>query len=203
MTKPEISLVVRELRSYVVNATRQALSTDVAIKAKHHLLDMLTRMFLGTLQMPSRKAVAYARLQSGAAEATEAGTDLITSTVNESLANGMDAHADKTDNTQFASRSHLECGVVPAALAMAENGAKSGKDCLEVVLLRYNISGRSTVALRVDDTCGVGHNTYSYVPLVREASAAGALVKFSDLISCNAQKMLVVNCWQIYQNRKI
>ena len=84
MTKPEISLVVRELRSCVANATRQAPSTDVAIKAKHHLLDMLAWMFLRTLLMPSPKAVAYARLQSGAAEATEAGTDLITSTVKDS-----------------------------------------------------------------------------------------------------------------------
>ena len=203
MTKPEISLVMRELRSYVANAARQALSTDFAIKAKYHLLDMLTWMFFGTLLLPSRKAVAYARLQSGAAEATEAGTNLITSTVNEALANGMNAHADETDNTHFASRSHLGCGVVPPALAVAENEAQSGKDCLKVVVLRYNISGRSTVALRVDDTCGVGHSTYSFVPLVREALAAGALVKFSDLISCNAQKMLVVNCCQIYQNRKI
>jgi len=186
MTKPEISLVVRELRSYVANATRQALSTDVAIKAKHHLLDMLAWLFLGTLLMPSRKAVAYARLQSGIAEATEAGTDLITSTVNEAFANGINAYTDETDNTHFASPIHQGCGVLPAALSMAENVAQPGKDYLKVVVLRYNISGRSSVALGVDDTCGVGHSNYSFVPLVREALAAAALVKFSDLISCNA-----------------
>ena len=77
MTKQAMSLVMRELCSYVTNATRQPLPTHVAIKAKHHLLDMLAWMFLGTLLMPRSKAVAYAHLQSGAAEATVAGLELI------------------------------------------------------------------------------------------------------------------------------
>ena len=184
MTKQAMSLVMRELCSYVTNATRQPLPTHVAIKAKHHLADTLSWTTLGTLLMPGRKAVDYARRQCGAAEVTVAGTDLITSTVNEAFANGMNAHADETEDTHFPSCSHLRCGVVPAALAMAEKEAHSGKDCLKVVVLRYNISGRSSVALGVDDTCGVGHSTYTIAPLVGEAVDAGASIEFSEQQVC-------------------
>ena len=126
MTKQAMSLVMRELCRYVTNATRQPLPTHVAIKAKHHLADTLSWTTLGTLLMPGRKAVDYARRQCGAAEVTVAGTDLITSTVNEAFANGMNAHADETEDTHFPSCSHLRCGVVPAALAMAEKEARYG-----------------------------------------------------------------------------
>ena len=127
MTKQAMSLVMRELCRYVTNATRQPLPTHVAIKAKHHLADTLSWTTLGTLLMPGRKAVDYARRQCGAAEVTVAGTDLITSTVNEAFANGMNAHADETEDTHFPSCSHLRCGVVPAALAMAEKEARYGR----------------------------------------------------------------------------
>ena len=103
MTKQAMSLVMRELCSYVTNATRQPLPTHVAIKAKHHLADMLSWTTLGTLLMPGRKAVDYAHRQCGAAEVTVAGTDVITSTVNEAFANGMNAHADETEDTHFPS----------------------------------------------------------------------------------------------------
>ena len=53
----------------------------------------------------------------GRPQATVIGTDIVTSSVNAALANGMLAHADETDDSHNASRSHPGCAVVPAALA--------------------------------------------------------------------------------------
>ena len=44
----------------------------------------------------------------------------MTTAVNAALANGMLAHADETDDSHAPSLTHPGCGIVPAALAMAE-----------------------------------------------------------------------------------
>lgn len=201
MTTQEISPVMRALSGYIAGALDRPLPEDVAAKVKHHLLDTLASMISGTHLLPGRKAVAYARLQGGVAEATVAGTGVVTSVVHAALANGMTAHADETDDSHFASRSHLGCGVVPAALAMAEKEARSGDAFLKAVVLGYDIGSRLTVALGVDDFYGAGHSTHSFAPLFGAAAAAGALAGFSEqqvrwLMSYTAQQASGVNCWQ-------
>ena len=48
------------------------------------------------------------------------GSKIVTAAVNAALANGMLAHADETDDSHAPSQTHPGCGIVPAALAMAE-----------------------------------------------------------------------------------
>lgn len=196
-----ISPVMRGLSGYIAGALAQPLPEAVAAKAKHHLLDTLASMVSGAHLPAGRLAVAYARQQGGTPEATVAGSDLVTSAVNAALANGLSAHADETDDSHFASRSHLGCGVVPAALAMAEKEGRSGADFLKAVVLGYDIGGRLTVALGVDAFYEAGHSTHSFAPLFGAAAAAGALAGLREqqvrwLISYTAQQASGVNCWQ-------
>ena len=192
---------MRGLSAYVVRALQTDLPPDVATKAKHHLLDTLSSMVSGAHLPPGQKAISYTRLQGGIAEATVAGTDLVTSAVNAALANGMTAHADETDDSHFASRSHLGCGVVPAALAMAEKAGRSGADLLKAVVLGYDIGGRLPIALGVDRFYEAGHSTHSFAPLFGASAAAGALAGLTVqqvrwLFSYTAQQASGVNCWQ-------
>ncbi|WP_446916816.1 MmgE/PrpD family protein, partial [Klebsiella pneumoniae] len=63
------------------------------------------------------------------------------------LANGMMGHADETDDSHLGGRFHPGCGIVPAALAVAEREGRSGTDFLRAVALGYDIGARVTMAL--------------------------------------------------------
>lgn len=198
---PGISPLMRTLSDYIANGWQRELPDEVAEKAKQHLIDTLASMVSGTELPPGEMAAKYARLQGGTPEAVVAGTDVVTSAVTAALANGMTAHADETDDSHFASRSHLGCGVVPAALAMAEKEGRSGLDMLKAVVLGYDIGGRSTVCLGVDWFYDGAHSTHSFASLFGAAAAAGALAGLSQdqvrwLLSFTAQQASGVNCWQ-------
>lgn len=201
MTTDAISPVMRGLTAYIANALHADLPASVAAKAKHHLLDTLASMVSGAHMPPGRVAVDYARSQGGPAEALIAGSDAVVSAVNAALANGMTAHADETDDSHFASRSHLGCAVVPAALAMAEKDQCDGAALLKAVVLGYDIGGRLTGALGGDRFYEAGHSTHSFAPLFGAAAAVGALANFGEqelrwMLSYTAQQAAGVNCWQ-------
>ncbi|MEE8332852.1 MAG: MmgE/PrpD family protein, partial [Alphaproteobacteria bacterium] len=200
-TDTKISPLMQELSGYIATGWKNKLPEAVAEKAKQHLLDTLASMVSGAKLAPGEMAVRYARLQGGTAESVVVGSDVVTSAVNAALTNGMTAHADETDDSHLASRSHLGCGVVPAALAMAEKEGRSGEDMLKAVVLGYDIGGRLTVALGADKFYDAGHSTHTFAPLFGSAAAAGALAGLAQnqvrwLLSFTAQQASGVNCWQ-------
>jgi len=197
----EISPLMQGLSGYIASGWQHELPDDVAEKAKQHLLDTLASMVSGTKLVPGVRAVHYARLQGGVAEAVVAGSDVVTSAVTAALANGMTAHADETDDSHLTSRSHLGCAVVPAALAMAEKQGRSGEDMLKAVVLGYDIGGRLTVSLGADRFYEAAHSTHSFCAIFGAAAAAGALARLGLeqvrwLLSYTAQQASGVNCWQ-------
>jgi len=198
---PKISPVMRDLSAYISGALETPLPDDVAEKAKHHLLDTLASMISGSRLPPGKAVLAYARGLGGAEEATLAGSGVLTNAQTAALANGMLAHADETDDSHKESRSHLGCGVVPAALAMAEKNQAGGADLLNAVVLGYDVGARATMSLGVDPFYAAGHSTHTMAPLFGAAAAAGALARLSRqqtrwLISYAAQQASGVNCWQ-------
>ncbi|MBL4719798.1 MAG: MmgE/PrpD family protein [Alphaproteobacteria bacterium] len=201
MSENSTGSVIEGLTAYIANALRSDLPPEVAAKAKHHLLDTISSMISGAHMAPGQVAVRYAASQGGPNEALIAGSNVIVSAVNAALANGMTAHADETDDSHFASRSHLGCAVVPAALAMAEREGCNGDALLKAVVLGYDIGGRLTTALGGDRFYEAGHSTHSFAPLFGAAAAAGALAGLSEqqlrwMISYTAQQASGVNCWQ-------
>ena len=57
------------------------------------------------------------------------GTNIVTSVEGAALANGMLAHSDETDDSHAPSQTHPGCGIVAAALAMAEPEAQTAPSC--------------------------------------------------------------------------
>ena len=83
----------------------------------------------------------------GTPEATLIGTPLVIPAENAAMANGMAGHADETDDSHLRGRYHPGCGIVPAALAVAELHDRSGADFIRAVALGYDIGTRFNMSL--------------------------------------------------------
>ena len=128
------------------------------------------------------------------------GSRIVTSAGNAALANGMLAHADETDDSHAPSLTHPGCGIVPAALAMAERERRNGTALLRAVTLGYDIGCRLTQALDAYQFSEDGHSTHSFGPMFGAAAAAGALAGLRErqarhLLSYTAQQASGISCW--------
>ena len=197
---PAISPLMRELATYMAGALKRPLPEPVAEKTKHHLLDTLAAMVSGSCLLPGRSAISYVQSLGGVREAMVVGSRIVTTAENAALANGMLAHADETDDSHAPSLTHPGCGVVPAALAMAEREELDGKALLRALALGYDVSSRLTMALDAYEFREDGHSTHSFGPMFGAAAAAGALAGLGydqtrHLLSYTAQQASGVSCW--------
>ena len=189
----EISPLMLEFSAYIAQSGGKPLPEAAAEATRHHLLDTLAAMISGSRLLPGRKAIAYIRSQGGAAEACVPGSSIVTTVVNAALAGGMLAHSDETDDSHAASLTHPGCGVVPAALAMAEQRRAGGTALLRAVALGYDVCVRVSQALGAYAFSAKGHDTHSFGPMFGAAAAAGALAGLSagqvrHLLSYTAQQ---------------
>jgi 2-methylcitrate dehydratase PrpD len=191
---------MQRLAAYIAQAPKLRLPAAVAEKTKHHVLDTIAAMVSGSRLLPGKKAIAFIRTRGGAKEAGVVTTALVTSAENAALANGMLAHADETDDSHAPSLTHPGCGVVPAALAMAEREGVSGEAFLRAVALGYDIGCRLTMALDAYEFREDGHSTHSFGPMFGAAAAAAALARLNErqvrhCLSYTAQQAAGISCW--------
>jgi 2-methylcitrate dehydratase PrpD len=174
-----ISPVMSKLSRYIASAPRKALPSAALEATRHHVLDTLAAMVSGAKLLPGKMALTYAKTLGGKSEATVVGSRLLTSVVNAALANGMSAHADETDDSHAASVTHPGCGIVPAALALAERDRRSGTEMLRAVALGYDVSARLTMSLDAAEFRRVGHLTHAFGPTFGSAAACAALARLN------------------------
>jgi 2-methylcitrate dehydratase PrpD len=191
---------MERLSAYLAGALRRPLPPPVAEKTKHHLLDTLAAMISGARLPPGRKAIAFARSRGGPKEASLVADGFLAGAENAALANGMLAHADETDDSHAPSLTHPGCGIVPAALAMAEREGRDGRALLRAVALGYDVGCRLTQSLDAYQFREDGHSTHSFGPMFGAAAAAGALAGVNrqqarHLLSYTAQQASGISCW--------
>lgn len=196
----QISPVMRQLSAYIASALRRPLPPAVVEKTKHHVLDTIAAMVSGSRLAPGMKAIGYVKTLGGVKEACVIGSNIITTGVNAALANGMLAHADETDDSHAPSLTHPGCGIVPAALAMAERERRNGAALLRAVALGYDVGCRLTQSLDAYQFREDGHSTHSFGPMFGAAAAAGALAGLRErqvryLLSFTAQQASGISCW--------
>jgi 2-methylcitrate dehydratase PrpD len=196
----DVSTVARDLSEYIADALRRELPAEVVAKTKLHVLDTLAAMLSGSRLKPGMLATAYVRRQGGAPDATVIGAGFLAPAANAALANGMMGHADETDDSHLAGRFHPGCGIVPAALAVAEQAGRSGSDLLKAVALGYDIGVRVTLALGYRRPDTARHSTHSLGPLFGAASAAAALLHLAapqvrHVLSYAAQQASGIPFW--------
>ncbi|HTK01473.1 MAG TPA: MmgE/PrpD family protein [Bordetella sp.] len=189
------------LAAHIAGALRQDLPEEVLEKAKFQFLDTLAAMISGSRLPPGEKAIAYARTQGDSAQACVIGSSLLTTAVSAALANGMLGHADETDDSHAASLTHPGCGIVPAALAVAEMYQRGGMDLLKAIVLGYDVGCRLTMCLHPYQFRAAGHSSHTFGPNFGAAAAAGVLAGVDDetraryLMSYAAQQASGVSCW--------
>ena len=200
MNRHAVSSVMDTLSAYIAQALKKPPPPAVVEKTKHHLLDTVAAMVSGSRLLPGRKAISYVKSLGGTREACVIGSSIITSALHAALANGMSAHADETDDSHAASLTHPGCGVVPAALAMAEREGRNGQALIRSIALGYDVCARLTLSLDPYHFREAGHSTHSFGPTFGAAAAAGALAGLKQpqvrhLLSYAAQQASGVSCW--------
>jgi 2-methylcitrate dehydratase PrpD len=195
-----VSPMMQRLAAYIAQAPTKKLPDAVAEKTKHHVLDTIAAMVSGSRLLPGKKAISFIRTRGGVKEATVLATGIVTSAENAALANGMLAHADETDDSHAPSLTHPGCGIVPAALAMAERKGASGEAFLRAVALGYDVGCRLTMALDAYQFREDGHSTHSFGPMFGAAAASAALARLEEravrhCLSFTAQQASGISCW--------
>jgi 2-methylcitrate dehydratase PrpD len=191
---------MQQLSAYIARAGKRPLPPAVVEKTKHHILDTIAAMVSGAPLLPGRKGIAYVKTLGGAREACVIGSRIVTSAANAALANGMSAHADETDDSHAPSLTHPGCGIVPAALAVAEREGSTGKALIRAVALGYDVGCRLTQSLNAYEFREDGHSTHSFGPMFGAASAAAALLNLKQsqvrhALSYTAQQASGISCW--------
>jgi 2-methylcitrate dehydratase PrpD len=171
----EISPLMRTLSAYIAEAARRPLPEDALEATRQHLLDTLAAMISGSTLLPGRKAIEYVKTLGGTEEACVPGSRIVTNAVNASLAGGMLAHADETDDSHPRSGTHPGASTVPAALAMAERAGASGAALLRAVALGYDICVRAALALGAAEFRAKGFDVFGYAGTFGATAAAGSL----------------------------
>jgi len=138
---------MQTLSEYMAAAGSRPLPDEATEHAKHHLLDTLASMISGSELLPGQAAQRYIRAHGGKGAASIAGTKLTAAPGDAALANGVMAHADETDDSHNASRSHPGCAIVPAALAVGEELGIDGPRFLRAVTLGYDVGTRVVMAM--------------------------------------------------------
>jgi 2-methylcitrate dehydratase PrpD len=156
---------MQTLSDYMAAAGSRPLPDEATEHAKHHLLDTLAAMISGSELLPGQAAQRYIRAHGGKGAATIAGTMLTAAPGDAALANGVMAHADETDDSHNASRSHPGCAIVPAALAVGEELGIDGARFLRAVTLGYDVGTRVVMAM--------GGAEFSYESSLATHSIAG------------------------------
>jgi 2-methylcitrate dehydratase PrpD len=156
---------MQTLSDYMAAAGSRPLPDEAAEHAKHHLLDTLASMISGSELLPGQAAQRYIGAHGGKGAATIAGTKLTAAPADAALANGVMAHADETDDSHNASRSHPGCAIVPAALAVGEELGIDGARFLRAVTLGYDVGTRVVMAM--------GGAEFSYESSLATHSIAG------------------------------
>lgn len=199
-SRPKISPLMHRLATWIAAAPRRALPAKVTERAKHHLLDTLAAMLSGSQLLPGKRAIDFIATQGGTPEAQVIGSGIVTTAINAALANGMHAHADETDDTYYLALVHPGCGVVPAALAVAERERAGGTALLRAMVLGYDVCARMSIALGIERFRERGHSTHSFGHMFGAAAAAAAVLRLNYdqvryLLSYTAQQASGLSCW--------
>jgi 2-methylcitrate dehydratase PrpD len=196
----EISEGTETLATYISGAAKASVPAEVIEKAKHHTLDTLAAAISGAHLRPGKLASAYVKTLGGTPECTVIGANFLTNSINASLANGIMAHADETDDSHLGGRFHPGCGIVPAALAASEISGSSGLEMLKAIILGYDIGTRFNLSLGPRKLYAGGHSTHSIGPLFGATAASATLMGFSPEqvryhLSYSVQQASGVQCW--------
>lgn len=154
---------------------------DVALKTRLHVIDTIGAIVSGSTVEAGRAGQAYVAAVGGKGTASVLGTTMRVPLIEAALANGMAAHADESDDSHETSQTHPGCGVLPAALSVAEEVGASGEAFLRAVNLGYEMTIRFGEAMAPAMSFARSSlSCHAWGPLFGAGFAAGSLMKFDE-----------------------
>ncbi len=187
---------------YAAGSAKFPYPDAVREKGKLQLLDTLAAIVSGAALEAGIAGRRYAESLGGRSVASILGTDARASLVEAALANGMSAHADESDDSHEESQTHPGCGVLPAAMAVAEELGSSGEALLRATILGYEMTIRFARAFGAGMTFKASSmSSHAYGPLFGAGYAAGALMGFDEhrfmvLLNYLAQEASGLTTWR-------
>jgi 2-methylcitrate dehydratase PrpD len=175
---------------------------EVLEKGKLHLLDTLAAIVSGAALEAGIAGQRYANSLGGREVATILGTTARAPLNEAVLANGMAAHADESDDSHEESQTHPGCGVVPAAISVAEELRASGDRLLRATILGYEMTIRFAKAFGGGMTFkSSSMSSHAYGPLFGAGYASGSLMGFDAqhfmiLLNYLAQEASGLTTWR-------
>ncbi len=179
------------------------LPVEVEAKAKLHILDTLASIVSGSALEAGRAGQTYVDSLGGRPAASVLGTRLRAPLVEAAFANGMAAHADESDDSHEDSQTHPGCGVVPSAIAAAEESRCTGSALLAATVLGYEMTIRFARAIGSAMTFKASSlSSHAYGPLFGAGYAAGALMGFEEtrfmaLLNYLSQEASGLTTWRL------
>jgi 2-methylcitrate dehydratase PrpD len=167
---------------------------DATEKARLCLYDLIGCALESVDKPPSRhaRAVAVTLPHGHPCAATIIGADVLSSTGDAALANGVAGHGLVREDMHAASISHLGVAVLPALLALTEHTRVSGRDLLAAIVAGYEVGARVGSALMDPALARVHRPTGITGPLA--AAAGGARLLGLDVDQTAHAIALAANC---------
>lgn len=137
-------------------------------------------MVTGSKFRAGQLAIKFAQNQGGVEEAQVVGTNFLTSAINATIANGIMAHADETDDSHEPSNTHPGCAIVPAALSISEKEGVDGMGFLKGVVVGYDIGCRINQALGTTILRNSNHSTHVIGGSFGAAAAAAGILRLKE-----------------------
>ena len=188
------------LAQYIAEAVRVPLPDAVGVRARCHLLDTLAAILSGRFLAAGAFGYRFVENLGAQSGATLLGGSRQSSVEYAAFANAMAAHADETDDSHVRGRFHPGCGVIPAAIAVAENRKASSDALLRAIALGYDVGARSTIALGFSNPRTTTFSTHAFGTVFGAAASSGALMGLSPkqaeaLLSFTVQQVSGLSYW--------
>jgi len=147
--------------------------------ATGRLVDTVGSMLYGAEQPWSRAVIEHALSSGAIGRSTVIGErEGGTTPVMAALANGASGHAFELDDVHEEAINHPGAVVVPAALALAEDLNRTGRDLLEAIVIGYEAMGRAGIAVGPAAHMLAGFHPTSMSGVFGAAAASGRLLNF-------------------------
>jgi 2-methylcitrate dehydratase PrpD len=173
----------RKLATFCAGVSFERLPDEVIDKAKLCVLDLFANVY-GSLELAAvSKVVSYVSSLGGPETATALGCGFKTGIHNAAFLNGTTAEAlEGQDGLRFGGN-HPGTAVIPAALAVAEDLGRGGKEVIEAVVAGYEAAGRIAAAMHPH------HTLAGFLP-TGTCGAFGAAAAASRLMGQDVDGML-------------
>src|SRR6185369_8850669 len=170
--------LLESIAGYGASDTMRALPPEVMHHAKRAVIDWFAALYPGTRASPAVNLVQAHKAELGVGRSSLPGFGTTAFPATAAWINGSAAHSVEFDDIFRDAVYHPGCPVIAAALALAEDRGRSGRELLNAITVGYEISTRIGTAVQPS------HYTYFHttgtVGVFGAAAAGAALLAPGD-----------------------